>query len=485
MSGRVGCPHCGESIPRSARICSVCKSSTLYVVALTDVIVDKRLAYKIARSLDSLESVETGFLEIKARIDDAPCALLSGLSRLDADEITACLEAHGITSFSTKPAEQGPAHRARKSIPTPKLAAFGVVAVIAVAFIAGLLATRSSEPPAPVAQVLDPQQIAEIATRSTVRLRCGDGLGSGFFVTSDIVVTNAHVVCDDSPEIEIFLESGLTAIGKVIEKDDWFDFALVRVSGANAATIPVADASALARGDRVFFTGSPRGLDFTFSQGIVSHPARVIRGVAYVQVDAAVNPGNSGGPLLNENGEVVGLITSVVGEGSSLGLALPINYLIGTRNMESAVELQGLESDGWSKLANRALAENQRAIDDFRSQQGAISVLVFRLTDQGSLEAIIAQWNDRRPAPTTVDFRLVDGDKTLCFPSARISRWSRGASRSDLADLDPRFVLWLERNQLLQTLYFGMAPLKMVGCPDPLTSLRAELIPHRPTNTGL
>src|SRR5574338_619774 len=80
-------------------------------------------------------------------------------------------------------------------------------------------------------------------------------------------------------------------------------------------------------GDVVVAIGHPFGLNYTATQGVISKVDRIRDGVKYIQIDAAINPGNSGGPLVNKNGEIIGINSFIIRGGDNLGFALPVNYL--------------------------------------------------------------------------------------------------------------------------------------------------------------
>lgn len=170
------------------------------------------------------------------------------------------------------------------------------------------------------------------------------GLGSGVLVGKDnntvYVLTNAHVVNEDA-EIEVVLNDDRSFTGKLVGADSLMDLALVSFevpSDDNIADIPVAtlgNSDSLEIGDWVFAVGNPLGFESTVTAGIVSamernaQPGSGMSGIAsYIQTDAAINQGNSGGALVNLNGEVVGIntwIASQTGGNIGLGFAIPIN----------------------------------------------------------------------------------------------------------------------------------------------------------------
>lgn len=146
------------------------------------------------------------------------------------------------------------------------------------------------------------------------------GLGSGVIVTPDgYIVTNNHVI-DGADRLEVTLNDNRTFNARVIGTDDMTDLALIKISANELPVIPMGDSDALKVGEWVLAVGNPFGLTSTVTAGIVSAKARSISdathapsmGVeSYIQTDAAVNPGNSGGALVNLNGELVGINTAI------------------------------------------------------------------------------------------------------------------------------------------------------------------------------
>jgi len=159
------------------------------------------------------------------------------------------------------------------------------------------------------------------------------GVGSGFILSADgYVMTNAHVV-DGADEIIVTLTDKREFKGKLIGADARTDVALVKIDAANLPFVRVGDPNRLKVGEWVVAIGSPFGLENTVTAGIVSAKGRDTGDyLPFIQTDVAVNPGNSGGPLINLRGEVVGInsqIYSRTGGFMGISFAIPIDEAIG------------------------------------------------------------------------------------------------------------------------------------------------------------
>jgi len=151
--------------------------------------------------------------------------------------------------------------------------------------------------------------------------------GSGFIIDpSGLVVTNSHVV-EGADAIQVRLSDGRQFAGKLIGRDGRVDLALLKIEGAtNLTPLPLGDSNRLRVGEFVVALGHPFGLEQSVSFGIVSRKGAPLMvaaaGFDFIQTDAAVNPGNSGGPLVNLAGQVVG-VNSMAARNGSIGFAIP------------------------------------------------------------------------------------------------------------------------------------------------------------------
>ncbi|BAQ64393.1 HhoA/HhoB/HtrA family serine endopeptidase [Geminocystis sp. NIES-3709] len=158
-----------------------------------------------------------------------------------------------------------------------------------------------------------------------------EGTGSGFIIADDgLIMTNAHVV-EGAKVVSVVMKNGQSLEGQVLGVDTMTDVAVVKVNAQNLPTINFGNANDLIPGQWAIAIGNPLGLDNTVTVGIISALGRSSaevgvpdKRVKFIQTDAAINPGNSGGPLLNAQGEVIGINTAIRANAQGLGFAIPI-----------------------------------------------------------------------------------------------------------------------------------------------------------------
>ncbi len=174
-------------------------------------------------------------------------------------------------------------------------------------------------------------------------------LGSGVIVdVKGYILTNNHVV-EQADEIQVTLVDERTFEAKVIGTDSKTDLAVIQIEGAKDLQPAVlGDSDKIRTGDFVIAIGNPFGLSHTVTIGVISATGRVGVGITafedFIQTDASINPGNSGGPLLNIDGEVIGINTAIVASGQGIGFAIPINMV--KEVMEQLIEA-GRVTRGW------------------------------------------------------------------------------------------------------------------------------------------
>jgi S1-C subfamily serine protease len=212
-------------------------------------------------------------------------------------------------------------------------------------------------PPAPASASQTDNSVAAVAARDTpgvvmIKVAGGAGTGSGFIINGGYSVTNNHVVTLDGEaqgsSLEIDLSNGDAVQGQLVGTDPYSDIAVIRAAGVSGLpALPLGNSASLAVGDPVIAIGSPLGLADTVTSGIVSALQRPIEPGAAgsaapeayfdaIQTDAAINPGSSGGPLVNAQGQVIGVtaaldtlggdpLTGAQGGSIGLGFAIPVN----------------------------------------------------------------------------------------------------------------------------------------------------------------
>lgn len=165
------------------------------------------------------------------------------------------------------------------------------------------------------------------------------GLGSGVILSDNgYILTNQHVVGNKYSNCYVTLENGLTYNGSVVWVDTNIDLAIVKITVENLDYINMADSDNLNLADEVYAIGNPIGIEFqrTVTKGIISGINRTIKledetSSSYmedlIQTDATINEGNSGGPLINENGELIGINTVKISGAEGIGFAVPINIV--------------------------------------------------------------------------------------------------------------------------------------------------------------
>jgi serine protease Do len=176
------------------------------------------------------------------------------------------------------------------------------------------------------------------------------GMGSGFVISSDgEILTNAHVV-KGADEVTVRLNDQREFKAKVLGLDERTDVALIKIEASGLPIVKLGNSDGLEVGEWVLAIGAPFGLDYSATQGIVSATGRELPNenfVPFIQTDAAVNPGNSGGPLFNTQGQVIGINSQIYSRsGGYMGLsfAIPIKTAMATAKQ---LESKGFVERGW------------------------------------------------------------------------------------------------------------------------------------------
>ena len=200
-------------------------------------------------------------------------------------------------------------------------------------------------------------------------------LGSGFIIEPDgLILTNFHVV-DNAEKITVRLLDGRELAGRVVGKDQKTDIALVKISARDLPVAPLGDSDRLEVGEWVMAIGNPFGLDNTVTSGIVSAKDRQIGAGPYdhfIQTDASINPGNSGGPLVNLEGEVVGIDTAIFSQSGGnigIGFAIPINLV---KDLLPQLKNGGKIARGWLGVSIQGMTPELAASLGLDKAKGAL-----------------------------------------------------------------------------------------------------------------
>ena len=269
------------------------------------------------------------------------------------------------------------------------------------------------------------------------------GVGSGFIISADgYVMTNAHVV-DEADTIYVTLTDKREFKAKLIGVDDRTDVAVVKISAANLPTITIGDSNKVRVGEWVVAIGSPFGLENTVTAGIVSAKGRDTGDyLPFIQTDVAVNPGNSGGPLINMQGEVIGInsqIYSRTGGFMGISFAIPIDEA-----MRVADQLKNSGKVVRGRIAV-AIGEVTKDVADSLGLPKAQGALVSSVEPGGPADKagvqpgdIILKFNGH-PVDTATDLPRMVGD-TKPGTRSTITVWRKGQTHElpvTIAEMQP------------------------------------------------
>jgi serine protease Do len=260
------------------------------------------------------------------------------------------------------------------------------------------------------------------------------GQGSGFLISSDgYILTNTHVV-DDVDEVVIKLNDKREYRAKVIGKDERTDVALIKINADNLPAVRIGDPNRLRVGEWVLAIGAPFGFENSATAGIVSAKGRSLpqeNYVPFIQTDVAVNPGNSGGPLFNLRGEVVGMNSQIISRsGGYMGLsfAIPIDVAM---DVAEQLKTRGKVNRGRLGVAIQEVTSDLAESFGLSSPQGALvaDVEAGSPADKAGVQVsdIILKF-DGKPVHSSIDLpRMVGATK----PGVRstLTIWRKGAQR--------------------------------------------------------
>jgi serine protease Do len=215
-------------------------------------------------------------------------------------------------------------------------------------------------------------------------------IGSGFVIDpSGLIVTNAHVV-ENGGQVQVRLADGRRFPATVVGRDKRVDLALLKIDGASGLTVlPFGDSNRLRVGEFVLALGTPFGYEQSVTFGIVSRKGAPLSvatpGFDFIQTDAGIHPGNSGGPLVNVSGEVVG-VNTMAGRNGAIGFAIPSNLV---KTLLPQLASKGHVDWGWLGVAIAEVTEDDLDRLKLREPRGVLvrSVLPGDPADKGGVRA--------------------------------------------------------------------------------------------------
>ena len=289
-----------------------------------------------------------------------------------------------------------------------------------------------------VALALTPEEIAGIALESTVLIRMENTrnesyIGSGFVIGDGQIATNYHVIEGiASGTVQQVGEAATHPIVSVIVSDKSHDLAIVEVTGLSAPALVLGDSDAVQVGQSVYAAGNPQGLTGTFSTGVISAirpEGNDLVEDRLLQITAPISPGSSGGPVLDSDGEVIGIAFAQVTRGQNLNFAIPVNNLKTLLGIASGAELNILDPNLLEAL--------RKALD---------KTLGSRITtdDMATLTSLSARWNNIKDlkgiefAINLTSLNLYYNDITDISPLAGlVNLETLNLEENDITDISP------------------------------------------------
>jgi len=468
---REPCPHCGELIAPEARECPYCSHAVLVDLRLGGPVQDPRTRYQLARAFAALGPPFPGLVELQAALGSAQPVLGQHLTVAAARRGLEVLEAHALRGYA-QPAPAAGSH-------WPKIAA----AVAAAGVLGGLgwlgfrgqtQATPSEKAAAPSrsgpavslvskATALAPRAVAARALPSTVAVRCGGStIGAGFFIDKDLVLTNAHVACETSDSIGVLLSDGKRFGANVIQSDTDLDLALLRIVGASATPLPLGDVSTVREDQQVVVIGSPLGREFTVLGGKVTKPSQLILGVSYIEIDSAVQPGNSGGPLIDLEGRVLGVVSLKHAKAEGVGMAVPINYAYaGPRPFVAAP--QGSDPAAFARMLEDAEADGRKLLADVNISNIPAMVVGTNRQHADNVAVGLALLSPGYPGMRSYTFKISAANRTSCQNPVTVTEWKAVEDEKLSAAFEGPLGAWIKRHGQDAQLYVGEGLLDL-GC---------------------
>jgi hypothetical protein len=326
---REPCPRCGEPVALSLKACPFCGGSLLVDLRLADRIGEPRARYALAREISSFGPPALPFSTLRQTLDSPRPVLARETTRLAALRLTERLARLGLHADLQAAGSEPPPPSPLRGVASAGLGAAALLALLLGMRSGGGGAERApARPPVRAGalatpswpRTLSPGELTVLALPSVVNFHAGGRLSSGFLVAPGLALTRSAPLGDGSA-VKILTAGGEEAEGEVVKRDDGIGLALVRVPGSGAEPLHLGDASSLRGGARVFFPVPTEG-PLTLQAGAIGSTARQFQGLAYLGLEGSPPSGSEGGPVVDLQGRIVGLVA--IQEGGAY--VLPINY---------------------------------------------------------------------------------------------------------------------------------------------------------------
>ena len=221
----------------------------------------------------------------------------------------------------------------------------------------------------------------ETAYNSIFIIESGNSLGSGFAIGENCIITNAHVIANEK-SIAITTYGGEQLFAEIYCIDNNLDIAVLCIKSGETLT-PLQPCYDIAVGDEVYAIGAPNSMTYTLTKGVVSSKNRKINTQSYIQTDAAINSGNSGGPLMNEAGQVIGVNSYKMSDSEGIGLAIPIESVISYLNEndietdENGIVKEKIEIQSQNDRQNTNDSNNDNRSTEQQEQNGIKNLALY------------------------------------------------------------------------------------------------------------
>lgn len=477
------CPHCNVLIPSKFGSCPYCHSLILVDLRVVFEVTDRRAAHFAIRGLLSVPGQPHDYQLLNDRMTAAPGPLVTSVPRSVALACARVLNESKITSeISSRPqAAPTPPPVAPSRVSRTKLLArfvarrpaaaiAGVVVILTAALIAGTRSTSTSPGSSPATPVSAPE-LARIADRSLVELRCGHLLATGVVVAEDLVVANSRAACPEIGILEVKTADGRTLQGTVFRQNESLEYSLLRVGGLGEHDWQTVDATRLHSGDRVFFVDDRGG---GFRSTVVSEPERSVMGVACLQFETGGGTVRPGSPLVDGFGRLAGFALALA-DGADRGLALPVNYLLQDADGLPFGRAAAIDSGAWAHRVVRAADEDRRRIAAGSAELHRPALVDARLARDGSLVAVVMLQSSSMPNPVEYSFTVSRNAAVIGSSAGVASDWLR-SPESPYVNRSWRVPGWLARHGLLDATYATRLRLGISGLSQPSPVGGATLI---------